>query len=1636
MLETQTFNSNLENAIKRIVYEISNDDFQKYLYAKGNRILPSKLYEEKLNELYEEKGDAILNSLHTELIKEYESKGSVFTKALSEIIEKSLYVSKSFSFNSIASDDVLKNIISNKIDELDLDDFVSNFVCSDLTSAKSYVESLLKSSDFINKIIEIIRYGGTTELLANEFIKVFKSNLMSSPLISPTMKNELEDWCKNFSGKKRYYDLFNDFIDKMSNVLNRKKSIKLDATTFNDQREKFYDTIFNGGSINNFSYYSPFPSLIDNLVKEIIDITYSSASKKSKYVNYDNQRVIVYDNNHIIPSKVFENVLDELSRNDGVLVRAMSNYYMFLSGDEVVFYDEDGKKYSFQIDENIHILGLENKVNKIYDYFNKNLVNGYDFLFPIMSSDYSFSGGIDSDIDSQLTELVGILQDYSIDLKERISSLNNAQGIVKKLMTTDDYSQKIDLLVYFYFKEYNGVNAIKDGIFDKILKTNSLNLLKILEKYSVYFGNDFINEFKNDGKNDILQEFVSKYNYSSYCEQVIKKFDCIFDLQNFLTNQYSMLATEVLMLRKPTGSHSQLWKPYFSDGTKDRKLSYSNTSTSLNTISSEYNSSFGIIKLDKVEDKYILKCLNNGIEEIICSFYLNDEKKIISSDITNPNFDVEFNAKNRLKIHRKDKYDECLSIVTSEQSINMEYIYKSLGVFPLASIYIQANKKKFSSSFSGNYPINMLKIYDKLLYFNHFNFLIDKTNLYITDLQVAQKPGIVCEIKALNSDLFIVYDYVDSSGKTHFVSAQDVNELVTVKSNVSLLPDIINFKSKEYKTILGFCEKKKDVYSNILTQGHSDFKKKKFTLGRILNLLKDDDLILRYGTSGSLFSDYRDIEALNEVLSNAENINFIDLLKRNLIGCSNALLWLETVDYESFKNFVGSPNISFLEEGPDFDNIKVYLYKNILKNISLLISKIDDELKYKDMLKQLNQYRITGDSVLLDSLKTYLRNNNPEDFNENDLKKLSTVNAKADYLEVKLKMLPNGFLLDSQIEECEDIRKKLEDYKNRYDIGIIGNVIEADERNSDTFKFIEEMAENKPALYNQFLEDIRLRYPICFVSCLYDKLLLCSCSPGPYTEKVRRVLLDRKEENNSMKINTYVNNLMNKKDEDYSLMVFLEAKIVSYIEYIEEVKKSNDVNFDKLILLYSELIRIFEQKASLLSKKYRDYEDINNKTGLVANVMKFVDNPKSRQSKVEKEFQKLDKKRKEFNNVYELYKLMNVFINSSSTNIKLSTINDLFSLGRFYDKFPSSIIEAAKNKISELRMNSNLEQPVLTALNALELRIQGESELNKYYVGIEKKLSVNKENLIRYQGEFYGNSSMFSNSQLDFYNANLNLLQKELDGMVLNNFSSMYQFVNVTFGQYPEYKELYLRDINQRIKDLYDNYSDFKYKDFVELVVEKWSNELSLSISTIHFGIGKKLNEGLYKVENPDQIFALLSNNVLDEFDKISDTYNYCYRRIHSSLNEVHFLNVDGNMINEKLAEVISSDKIIDDYIECVIKSLDIKLGRISTNYGGYVAGSEYNYTLPSAGWSTDKKGINSEIADLVYSNLIALYKFLLLSKKDGTPLIDDSTKICEYWSRIKNSVIEILTKRSLASRRIINLINSEELESASVGKK
>lgn len=1601
MLEIKDYNMRLENFIEQLIDRIPLDDMAKYVRALELR-LPDFDELEKSVKIVKNNGEYTnLNDV-----------AGLSSESFDDEIKSSV---KQLLINSLFE---VKNIDKK------------NFNVSDKASVLSILENCFKNFSFINKDFEnLVRPIITTEDFRNKF---FNSELKKSKH-TKSMLTYILSYIRehiNLSDKYMYEDFLlkseniNDLISLINTVITNLEHVNyieiswtpgLNEVIVNDSIHEFYSHAFTGelsqsSSING--YYLEKSYLKEHLISDVI---YTSASDINRISKYDKQSVYA-QNGNFIPKFIFEKIIELLPAN---ISKAMSNYYMFLSGDEVNFSDKEGKKYSFSID-NIHILGLKNDISSILDYFEKiiftNQIDGLVQLDEVEcpTNTKIFGGKVDS--------LLGEFLD-SDTTDKRISYLNNVQGIITDYMTKDDLNNKIELLVYFY-NQKNRITYINNRYFISFINSEKSKLDTILDENTYYFGQKFIKDFKTNKRNEYFEKFCLFYNTTSKREEIVSKYDNIFKVQNYLDYQHKFMAKEIISLFVTSGLTREQIGSYFTDIIDNGNCNYGVDNSFVDSLEKSYNIKF--IDVNNYE-------IYEGTEKI-CKVEINDTFEIVRVLDVNNNYVVESNSKRRIKINKKDDYNEILSINFGVDEISIKKVNKRMNVFSLADIYINANCKQINNGINVDLStilsfVNIFKLYDKCLYLNNFNFSTDISNLFITDLQRNADIGIICEMSALKDALYVLFDYMDNDGSTHFISIQDAESLMLLSSMVSLIPSVIDFDKSEYKTIFGFCQKDGNRYKNVLTQTHSDFRKKLLTLEQFKKFLTNKNIIFRYATSGDVNRTYNSTEPITMI----DDLNLMDLIKRNLCGCSNALLWLENINYEQLEDFTGIPEFSIISDKEIFDEIRILLYRNVMNNVVDIVDRIDSELLYQDMLTNLNTFRVSGDSSLLDQLKLYL-SSNVKSFSLNELNLCLTKEKKADYIQQLLKTELRMYLLPSQIDECKLIRKQLLEFVNTYSLNNIDSIVNMNSFDKTTFEFIRTMNDDE---LRQFIENIRLRYPSYLIDFMYYKFIDYSDAEleiRSNVSKVKDAVYNRKFFDVKLYSKDKINSMVSLKDSQRAELIYLEDKIVVYENYIR-FSKNTDVSIEKMFQLHLEQFGFLKQKKYLLSIKKLEMDEKVNEKGVVANVKKIIDDPSVRKEKIENEIRFLDAQFDYYSSVIKLYDILNKIINSNSSDISVELINELFLLGEFYKYLSSSIKNSIKVKINELLENDELDINLKSALKSVELRISCEGDIKGYFDNILKSLYNHKVKLSK-NNEKFVDESIFSFSQLEFQKSCLSYHQNELDNELLMNLSSMYQYISVVFEQYPKYRKEFLADIEKRVAFLYSDYPKFKYKDLFTLIVGEIGEDLKLNNSRIYNKIRMKLGNTLDSVASSDEMFTFLSNCLRENISECEKLFNESCKRANLLLDSKYYM-IDGETekhVKERLLTIIPEIKIIDTYIDCVMSSLSRKLNDLSNNYSWYSAGTEYNYSKSPDGLYAEGGRVDYIIRDLISSYLATLYQLLLLKREDGTPIIEDERKIDYYWAVIKERCIEILRKNSFYSNMIVSFINSEELTSVRVG--
>lgn len=1401
-------------------------------------------------------------------------------------------------------------------------------------------------------------------------------------------------------------------------------SNRINNIIFSNEIKEFYRKVFNGTSVSKMEYISTFHKVErDKLIKEIIDIIYSSASNISNYVSFNEQKIILYESEKkngnntkidpsIIPLTLFEKIMNNLLSS--TISSAMSNYYMFLSGDEVSFSDKEGKKYSFSLD-NIHILGLKNNIGDLISYFEK---NDLDINLDVVDCPKE----IDL-FDGQVDNLLRLLSSGNID--ECIRSLNNVQGIITDYMTVDNIEQKIELLVYYYSLKNSDVLFINNGLRERFLNLEISKIDAILNQNAYYFGQRFIKDFKTDKKNEYFYKFCLMYNNEVKRDKIVKKYTKIFEVQRYLDYKHKDISKQLIGLLKSDSLTKDEVKSYFID--------------SVNTKSFVY----GIDGIwgDPLNEPYIIKYVDDFNYEIfdgsikVCRVKLNSESKEIEKILdVNNEYKIESSSKRRLKIKKFNDYNDILIVNFGMDEMTITKKNKRMNVFSLADIFIRVNCKQISDGLNVDLAtitslINIFKIYDKCLYLNNFNFSVDISNIFVTDMQNNSEMGIICEMSAINDALYTLFDYMDKDGTTHFISIQDAESLMLLSSMVSLLPNVINFDGKEYKSIFGFCEKVGGKYKNILTQTHSEFRKKKMELSNFKNRLKERSVVFRYATSGSIDRAYDSIDFITDI----SDMNLLDLIKKNLYGCSNALLWLENIGQDDFFEFLNITNISNSSE--IFYEVKILLYKNVMNNIVDIIDRINIELLYPEMLTKLEEFRISGDSNLLDDLKLYL-SNVVKSFRVTKLNSKSTKEEKADYIKELFEKELRMFLLPSQMGECKIIKNQLLDFIGIYSLNVIDSILNMNSSDRTTFNFIRNMNDDE---LRQFIENVRLRYPSYLIEFMYYKFIDYSdveLEIRSNVSKVKDAVYDRKFFVDKLYSKDKINSMVNLKDSQKSELLYFEGKINSYKDYIKLISNNRIVTVHSMVNLHAELVGFIEQYIILLTKKSKEIEDkITDKDKATRVVFKKkIEISLEQKDKIDNLKEYLEEELKLYSNRLNTYKLINKLLITDANKIEISEIDELFFLVREFISLPSNIISDLKNKISELINSKELNSNVLCSLESLVLRIDNEKVVMELLDRIKNSLLLKKKKLLKYNEHTTIEVPLtYSELSKNSFNEILDSLQNSIDFSILDSLRILYQNINIWFKNFPKYRDYYLNEINIRVKELYNVDSIFEYKNYFELVLQSNERAIELDVSNSLSDSCNVINKTLANIRSSEEIFELLDTKFNELFKKSTDSYNLHYLKTTDYLGDsnVQYSEEEQKLIGDRLKNAIVNVNIVDAFSDCLIKSLDEKLARIKSYFHGSVVYGELGAGLLSRVYDLSPGGrntIESMSTDLVCIYLVAFYTFLL-KNSDSLNLISSEDIIDKYKTNFTDRCISLLDNKLISSDELLCIINNNSGE-------
>lgn len=269
-----------------------------------------------------------------------------------------------------------------------------------------------------------------------------------------------------------------------------------------------------------------------------------------------------------------------------------------------------------------------------------------------------------------------------------------------------------------------------------------------------------------------------------------------------------------------------------------------------------------------------------------------------------------------------------------------------LGPYGIAQLLIEDEIHEYETNLVNGTDIentlfNILKVCDKAYYLSNFNYITDIKRIFIIDSTNEQQNHIICEMNALNETLMAYFNGVNKNGVACFYSVQNTEEVFMKSFRKSNFGNIIDFKGKEYTTILAFDNPGKD---QIITQNYSYAKKNIESIDDFIEKLCNGEIRLRLATSLSVEADYeqdqrkKHSDFIQKLLNRKRILLPAEAYELSLIGYSNADLMIENMSKEEAQKFIGIEDIS--DENLAF--IQCVLKQ---KNIDNIIKAIDKRLQ-------------------------------------------------------------------------------------------------------------------------------------------------------------------------------------------------------------------------------------------------------------------------------------------------------------------------------------------------------------------------------------------------------------------------------------------------------------------------------------------------------------------------------------------------------------------------------------------------------------------------------------------------------------------------------------------------------------------
>lgn len=638
---------------------------------------------------------------------------------------------------------------------------------------------------------------------------------------------------------------------------------------------------------------------IEVLIQRVINsIMYKSASNPYK-IEVHKLEGYMYINGEVLPISLYEKILDILGQNIG---KAFRNINMYLTSSDTIFTDEFYRKYILHLDDT-HILGIEKTSNflitlvakKIYD---KNTTE-YNNICAKIQHDPVLSHLSESDLVSKIRK------------NEAISTLS-----------------KEECKLYLICKEYLRRKPICDNIENKLETIKTLNIPRV-NPPALIKGTRILFNTRFERISPVLSIYNHLYRLSDEVPNTEQQIEAQISHINAIQKQINAIMSD----QKESKIFERLVYFLIKDSNNPLEVLHNTDEKQLNDIfknnmcvfSNEYyinfknNPTYFINKISEFSEERIIKIKSKYDEIFEIQNYLDYKYKIISQSI------IKNLSYKKWEQYFSGKHDNEKGELKNDR----------LGPFGIAQLLLENEVKEHQTSLTAGTDItnsifNLFKVDDKTYYIINFNYVTDLNRIFIIDSDKAEREHhIICEMEALDERLVAYCHEVNENGVARFYSAQNTEDILIDSFIQSHLNDVIDFKGKEYSTILVFAETSEDQR---ITQHYTSARGTVVTVNNFVNYLLNNKIELRRATALNVEGDYsqdtkKSISDLFQRFINRQRIlSKTEMNELSIIGCSNADYMIEHLTIDEVKKFVGIDNIN---------NEELELIKTALKLVNL-----------------------------------------------------------------------------------------------------------------------------------------------------------------------------------------------------------------------------------------------------------------------------------------------------------------------------------------------------------------------------------------------------------------------------------------------------------------------------------------------------------------------------------------------------------------------------------------------------------------------------------------------------------------------------------------------------------------------------